>query len=221
MPPAMCPVVIYVVIPSSAASLDSTAMRQVLSTIKRADKLPSQFLFHLVPESMMLGPADDRSLGRYRLSALVRDVYDRILQPSPVSMGRRLVTALPSYKFVTPAFILSRPTMPRVKFVREANPTVVDVMDRSTLLHVGYALVGNGKWIIAVCVDEYGEAHDVGVWHSQAENSETHLVMQVWSFALQFSRQANIEWRIAITKLGCMGEEETNGEPYSLVFLGL
>jgi mediator of RNA polymerase II transcription subunit 13, fungi type len=109
------------------------------------------------------------------------------------------------------AFTLARPVYNRVKLLWQAPARSLDVVDRHTLLHVAYQTTACGKWILAACIDERGEAHDIGVWLTQSESNETYVVDQVWSFAMQFARRANIEWRIAIAKLGSMKGTELNG----------
>lgn len=76
-----------------------------------------------------------------------------------------------------------------------------------------------GKWIIAACVDQRAEAHDFGIWPTQSEAFETHVITQVWNFALQFARKANVEWRIVFAKLGSIGESELHGGAVSFIQL--
>jgi hypothetical protein len=113
----------------------------------------------------------------------------------------------------------------KVSFVRAAH-TSLDVMDRYTLLHVGYRLTACGRWIIACCVDQRGEAYDLGVWLTQSPASaeqegdaevlsdEEYAVKRVWDFAMQFAKKANLEWRVVFTRLDVMTESELNGMFY-------
>lgn len=78
-------------------------------------------------------------------------------------------------------------------------------------MHLGYRISSCGKWIFAACVDERGEAHDLGVWLAQKENLEAHLVLQLWAFAMGFAKKASVEWRIVISKLGSMSAYELDG----------
>jgi len=90
-------------------------------------------------------------------------------------------------------------------------------------MHVGYQLSVCGKWLVAACIDQRGEAHDVGTWltHSSEDSQEielseeAYMVKKVWEFALSFANKANVEWRIAVAKYGTMGETELDGE-YSI-----
>jgi len=121
-----------------------------------------------------------------------------------------------------PSFTLARPLYSKVSFVRAAH-TSLDVMDRYTLLHVGYHLTACGRWIIACCVDQRGEAYDLGVWLTQSPaaadqegdaevlSDEEYAVKRVWDFAMQFAKKTDVEWRVVFTRLGVMTESELNG----------
>ena len=120
-----------------------------------------------------------------------------------------------------PSFTLARPLYNKVSYVRAAH-TSLDVMDRYTLLHVGYHLTTCGKWILASCVDQRGEAHDLGVWLTQSPgdhegdaevlSDEEFAVKRVWDFAMQFAKKTDVEWRVVFTRLGVMPESELNGK---------
>ena len=94
-------------------------------------------------------------------------------------------------------------------------------MDRHTFVHIGYQVSPCGKWILAACVDQRGEAHELGVWltqtpgeggESEAEVSkEMFLVKKVWEFGVQFAKRANVEWRMVFSKLGAIVENEIEG----------
>lgn len=97
------------------------------------------------------------------------------------------------------------------------------------MLHVGYTVSPCGKWIIAACVDERGEAHDLGVWLTQTsgttaggegENAtegdgieeDVYVVRKVWEFAMLRAKRANVEWRIIIARLGAVNATELDGK---------
>lgn len=83
------------------------------------------------------------------------------------------------------------------------------------LLHVGYQVSVCGRWILGACVDAEGEAHDLKAWLTPDEGMEDFMVSQIWSFANEFAKRANIEWRIVISKLGLVTHSELNGAPIS------
>lgn len=213
-------VVIYIVTPPAIMSLASPALRQVFSAIKRATKslTDRQLIFQLVPEQHVFAPIQNPSLRHSGLEPLVCSVYDRILQPVDRLMARTFFDHPPELRsyFEEPAFTLARPLHSKIKLLRQAPPGSLDVLDRYTLLHVGYALSACGKWLFAACIDERGEAHDTGVWLAKNEGAGSYgveeVVLQVWSFMVQFAKRGNVEWRIAIAKLGLMGEHELDGE---------
>lgn len=116
------------------------------------------------------------------------------------------------------AFTLARPLHHKVSFVR-ASHARLDVMDRHTFLHVGYGLSPCGKWILAACVDQRGEAHELGVWLTQSPGEdgepeisrETYMIKKVWNFAIAFSKKANVEWRLVFARVGHISNGELNG----------
>lgn len=196
-------------------SLASPLLRQVFSAIKRALKTYSavQVLFHLVPEYLVLGSIEHPAAFMSDIQRVCCSVYHRVLLPVDRQMSRRFFEhgePIRSY-FEEPAFTLARPAPSRVKFNRQPGIRALDVIDRHTLLHVGYQVSPCGKWLLAACIDQRGEAHDLGVWLTQGDSNEVFAVNQVWNFAVQFARKANVEWRIAFAKLGPMSSSELDG----------
>jgi mediator of RNA polymerase II transcription subunit 13 len=192
----------------------------MLSAVKRTIKTctEGQILFQFVPEQLVIGSFSSIGARESDLETLCFSVYNRILQPVDRLMSRQLFEHEVRSYFQEPAFTLARPVHNKVKLVWQAPAGSLDVMDRHTLLHVGYQMTPCGKWILAACVDQRGEAHDLGVWLTQSEANETYVVTQVWIFALQFARKANLEWRIVIAKLGSMGASELDGVSFSSPF---
>jgi Mediator complex subunit 13 C-terminal. len=202
-------------------TLASPLLRQIFSAVRKALKAhpETQILFHFVPEQHIVGSTENPSALYPSVEILCHSVYDRILQPVDRLMSRQLTEheRIRNY-FQEPAFTLARPVYNKVSYVR-APRSSLDVMDRHTFLHVGYQISPCGKWILAACVDERGEAHDLGVWLTQtpgdageeAKCAELYMVDKLWQFAVQFARKSNVEWRIAFAKLGAMGETELLG----------
>ncbi|EIN10144.1 hypothetical protein PUNSTDRAFT_142256 [Punctularia strigosozonata HHB-11173 SS5] len=205
-------VVFYVAVPPAYHSLDLPVLRHIFSAMKRAARADGRVLFQLVPEHAIFDALDHHAAKRLHLDALVHSVYDRIQTPVQRTMARAIFkTRDPSWIEIPiedPAFALARPRNEVVKFVRDAPPRSLDVLDRHTFLHVGYRLSACGRWLLAACVDQRGEAHDVGVWLTPGDNVETQIVSQLWSFAVEFGRRANVEWRLVFCKLGPLGAPE-------------
>jgi mediator of RNA polymerase II transcription subunit 13, fungi type len=205
-------------------TLASPVLRQVFSAVKKALKTHSeaQILFQFVPEQLILSYMGNPSANFSDLEAFCASLYDRILLPVNRQMSRRLFEHSESVcrYFQEPAFTLARPMHTKVSFIR-APRAPLDVMDRYTFVHIGYQVSPCGKWILAACVDQRGEAHDLGVWLTQTPgeggesevevSKETFLVKKVWEFAIQFAKRANAEWRLVLSKLGAMGEIEVEG----------
>ena len=226
-------------------SLSSPVLRQILSVSKKvlASYHTNQFYLQFVPQQHLFLGHDRLSAYDSALDQLCSSVYNRILVPVDRITSRRLRPHPSDEKdtrryFMGPSFTLARPLYNKVSYVRAAH-TSLDVMDRYTLLHVGYHLTACGKWILASCVDERGEAHDLGVWLTQSPadhegdaemlSDEEYAVKRVWDFAMQFAKKTDVEWRVVFTRLGVMTESELNGMSgfylcffvFSLIFLSL
>ncbi|KAH9950139.1 mediator complex subunit 13 C-terminal-domain-containing protein [Amylocystis lapponica] len=212
-------VVFYIVSPDSIITFASPVLRQLFSAVKRVVKTHPdlQILYHFVPESLTTGNSTDPRSHYAGLDTLVENVYDRVLQPVERSMSRRFPgqEARTLAHFQAPAFTLahvlpspSHGQASRVTFVLEPHASTLDVIDRHTLLHVGYQVTSCGRWLVAACIDARGEAHDLGTWITPGESLETFVVTKVWDFVRAFASRANVEWRVVIAKLGSMGGSE-------------
>jgi mediator of RNA polymerase II transcription subunit 13 len=87
------------------------------------------------------------------------------------------------------------------------------------LLHFAYQPSECGRWLVATCTDQAGHASDVKVW-VLAENGEeedpirartSEIVQYIWEFIIGFARKADIEWRVIVTRIGCLEEAELQG----------
>ncbi|KAA1465922.1 hypothetical protein DENSPDRAFT_862140 [Dentipellis sp. KUC8613] len=202
--------VFYIATPAALISLTSTSLRQVFSAVKRAQKTyaAAQILFQFLPAHLVYSTQYPPVNGCQLL--YLSCVYDRILRPVDRVMSRRFFEHGERIRafFQEPAFTIARPAHTKVHMINEAPARTLDVVDRYMLLHVGYRISSCGRWIFAACIDQRGEAHDLGVWLSSSESPETHLVQQLWTFAVNFAKKASVEWRIAFAKLGSMGPTE-------------
>ncbi|EPQ59740.1 hypothetical protein GLOTRDRAFT_119718 [Gloeophyllum trabeum ATCC 11539] len=204
-------IVFYVVTPASIMALSSPVLRQIFSATKRTLKshTEKQILFHLVPEHLVFASAYATSRDS-PTDILVHSVYDRILRPVDRYTARPQVEQLePRRAYVQePAFVAARALHNSALFLREGHLRTLDVADRHTLLHVGYRISECGKWLLATCVDQRGEGYDVGVWLYPEDRKEEQVVDRVWGFACQMARRASVDWRVVVTKLGFMAEDE-------------
>ncbi|KAL0065990.1 hypothetical protein AAF712_006979 [Marasmius tenuissimus] len=224
LPPGQTSFVFFVIVPTIAMTLSSPTLRQVLPAVKKAIKTYSeaQILFQFIPEEVLIGNMDPSSPDDMGTSRLCSSMYNRILRPVERVMSRRFFEhgmRVRNY-FQEPAVTLSRPARDaRVTYINNAH-TSLGVIDRHTLLHIGYQVSHCKRWLLAACVDQRGEAHDVGVWLLQSPESErddssseeTDVVSKVWEFAAQFADKADVEWRIVIAKLGLLDAAELDGE---------
>jgi mediator of RNA polymerase II transcription subunit 13 len=131
------------------------------------------------------------------------------------SIGSRPSKSLYSLRirdfFLESAFSLARPIHTKVQFVRQFLALSLDIVDRYTLLHVGHQLSRCGKWLLACCVDQRGEAHDVTIWLLPSDLPEMFIAQHLWTFAVNVAKWASVEWRIVIAELGPMDGRELEG----------
>jgi mediator of RNA polymerase II transcription subunit 13, fungi type len=207
-------------------TLASPVLRHIFSAVKKVIKTYSeaQILFQFVPEQLILSYMGNPSSNFSDLEAFCASLYDRILLPVDRHMSRQLFGYGESVRryLQEPSLTLARPIHTKVSFIRSPHAPL-DVMDRHMFVHIGYQVSLCGKWILAACVDQRGEAHDLGVWLTQTpgEGGESEvevevskdlfLVKKVWEFAVQFMKRANVEWRLVLSKLGAMRESELEG----------
>lgn len=211
LPATMDAFVIYIALPNSALSLACPLFRQLLSTIKRLQRCrpDNPVLFHLIPELFITAHYSHHKV--VNLDTFCFSLYHRLALPVEDAISRKIAetdeTPTPQTRFQEPPFIISRPQTSTVRFSHAGSPFSLDVFDRHTFLHVGYRFSSCGKWLLASCTDQRGESHDVGCWLTQ-EEAESSATVQIWNFATQFARKANVEWRFVITKLGVMSASE-------------
>jgi mediator of RNA polymerase II transcription subunit 13 len=215
-------IVFYIAIPDSAFGLNSPLLREIFSFVKQTEAKRSEapILFQFVPEHLIVS-SESPSSEASEIDALCYATYRRMLKPVERSVTRVFFDEsieTVAY-FQEQPFVLARPSS-TVHFTQSTPARSLDVLDRHTLLHVGYRFSACGKWLLAACVDQRGESYDLGTWLIQ-DDIETSAVVQVWNFALQFAKKANVEWRIIIAKLGPMTANELEGWYYRAIVLHL
>ncbi|KAG1767693.1 mediator complex subunit 13 C-terminal-domain-containing protein [Suillus placidus] len=203
--------VFYIAIPDPVIGLTSPLLREIFSFVKQtqAKRSEAPILFQFVPEHL-ISSSESPSGEDSEIDALCYATYRRMLKPVERSMSRGFSDKSETVAyFQEQPFVLARPSG-TVHFAQTTPARSLDVVDRHMLLHVGYRFSACGKWLFAACVDQRGETYDLGTWLIQDE-IETSAVVQVWNFALQFAKRANVEWRIVIAKLGSMTVSELEG----------
>lgn len=221
---------LFLVLPFTVMSLSSPVFRQVISAIRRiAPNFGSHRLFfQFIPEQHLFSSLEKSSGYESALDQLTFSIYDRVMIPVDRLRSRRVdapTTESVSIRryFLAPSFTLARPLHNTVTYVRSVHASL-DVLDRYTLLHVGYHLTACGRWIVAACVDQRGEAYETNVWLAQPPEGEgdgdgapalapeEYAARRVWEFGTQFAKKTNVEWRIVFARLGVMSEKELLGE---------
>ncbi|KAF8508668.1 mediator complex subunit 13 C-terminal-domain-containing protein [Hysterangium stoloniferum] len=215
-------VVIYIITPPSlCSSLESSALRSIIKSQKCVSKLGGQhdfdqdrILVHFVPDYCVADPYTYPATRHVGLECFVNSIYDRLLRVTRRQTSRQFGEYSPAFenRFQVPAFVLARKASLQTHLQWDERPSL-NVLDRHTFLHVGYCLSRCKRWLLAACIDERGEAHDVGVWSVPNHNDShpmnvTWMVSNIWIFVKLFSQQADTEWRIVISKLGEIGEIE-------------
>ncbi|KAG6845845.1 hypothetical protein H0H87_002536 [Tephrocybe sp. NHM501043] len=242
LPDTQSSLIFFIVTPLATMTLSSPTLRHIFSALSKALKTYSeaQLHFQLVPEHLIHSSSLSSLPAPSFLSSttfssdpttptqdLTLSLYNRLLVPVDRTMSRRFFehgVRVRRY-FQEPAFTIARPLYSKATFVR-ASHVSLDVMDRGTFVHVGYGYSSCGRWILAACVDERGEAHELGVWavqgvddeDDQNENEdededgesegELGAVKKVWEFAMSFVEKASVEWRVVFSKMGPIGEME-------------
>ena len=210
--------VFYIAMPSSTISISCQTLRQVFSAVKRAQRTRTQeqILFQFIPAQLVYS-LKSFSAGHGGAFAFACSIYNRVLSTVDRVMSQQIVgNSLRTRDFFQePAFSLARPLHNKVHFVRQFPVLSLDVVDRHTLLHVGYCLSRCGKWVFACCVDQRGEAHDLAVRLLPNESPEAFIAQHLWTFVVGVAKRASIEWRIVIAKLGSMDTRELEGLPSS------
>jgi mediator of RNA polymerase II transcription subunit 13 len=224
------PIILFLVVPITLMTLSSTIFRRILSSMQKSLRAHpySQIIVQLVPEHVINYMENDPA-STDQLESFCINLYNRILVSVEQPLARRFspdntpitVKAL----LQKPVFTLARPTYNTVTYTRTAFSSL-DVMDRYTLLHVGYRLSACGKWVMAACVDQRGEAWEQAVWLLNQDvdgegngssapiggsSEEMFVVKKIWDFVAGFAVRADVEWRIVISKLGIMEEAEFTG----------
>lgn len=209
--------VFYIIAPMHIINLTSPTLRHIFSAIRKAKKSSpdASICFHLVPEPLVSGNLDNSAMRHVGLEMLAEAVYDRIPTLTQRMMSRKLGAdvAREHALFQEPAFALARPLSRKPTYRLEAHPSTLDVMDRSSILHVGYRFSPCGKWLLVACIDQRGEMHELKAWLLPGDGVETFAVSNVWAFAVNIAAKANVEWRIVIAKLGHIEETEIDGTP--------
>lgn len=215
LPPTSSSVVIYIVTPDHILHLTSPILRQVLSAIKRINKTrqsSAPILFQFVPERLLTLASKLSSSACSSLELFVDSVYDRILCPVMRHVSRRFPSTEDALAYLQyPTFVLARPSHIEIKFSREESTDVLDVANRCCMLHVGYQVIQQGKWLLATCTDQWGEAHDLKAWLIPEEDVDSFVVNSVWSFAMTFASKASMEWHVVVSKRGPINAQEMDG----------
>ncbi|KAJ4471962.1 mediator complex subunit 13 C-terminal-domain-containing protein [Lentinula aciculospora] len=220
--------VFFILMPLSVMTFASETLCNVASAVDKTLNTYSeiQLLFQFIPEPHILNAAVHPSSPHdFRSECLLRSVYDRISTLSYRAMSRSFFEYGQKKKkyLEVPAFTLARPLSENKVSYSCSNTSALDVLDRHTFLHVGYGISSCGRWILASCIDQRGEAHAMGVWSTQSYidrdmkdddvdaaimSDEMYMVNKVWDFAMQFAEKARVEWRIVFAKSGNMGVVE-------------
>jgi mediator of RNA polymerase II transcription subunit 13, fungi type len=209
-------IVVFIAIPVSMMSLSSPILRHIISAVMRAQTVyaNSSILFQFIPEVQVFGSMRVPAYSDKDVETLCYTIYDRLLTEIDREMSRSFFRKgqLIRRSFYEPVFTLSR-NHSTFKFSTAPHASI-DVVDRHTLLHVGYTISSCGRWLLAACSDARGENYNLGTWllMDESENKDKVIADKVWTFALEFARLAAVEWRVVICKLGTITVSEREGK---------
>lgn len=201
--------------PAACLTESSNTLRQVLLTLRRASRarVLGPLVSHLIPEYLVLSHAPNSLTSQALSEQTCRSVYDRISQSVNRCMSRRLFEfGVPLQKRFNDFFVTIARTMPaKTCFVYDTPILSLDVVDRHTMLHIGYRFSTSGKWLLVMCVDERGETQHHEIWAVQPDQLLSQTVEQIWTFAMGIAKGAHVEWRFVFAKLGFMSPTELDG----------
>ncbi|CDZ98548.1 Mediator complex, subunit Med13 [Phaffia rhodozyma] len=211
------PHVIFYLISPRHLSSTSFSLRDVhsqlsiaLSTLQSPSSI-NRFLTHVIPTSLVLDEPN-QAQDQLSLSAVCLSVYDRLQRNVDRLVPRQLFEVrniTKSFRF--PAFYISKPRPPNVEFSLSWPSPSLNVSNKHMFLHLAYGFSPNRDWLVACAVDERGQAHELKIWKLGREPfSFDWAILMLWSFFIKFSEQADVAWRMVISKLGLMEPSEIN-----------
>jgi mediator of RNA polymerase II transcription subunit 13, fungi type len=211
-------IVLYCIAPPNFNGVKSKAYQQ-LAALFTKEPIDERVLLHFVPYHTVFDLPQFAEFRHGGLETIANSVYNRLLRPVERVIHRgELPNVSPIQTWVqAPAFTVSRPLAPSFKYVLDWPVQAIVVMDRHSLLHVGYRLSTSREWLLASCIDQRGEAYELQVWMlSQIEGGEDmsmelKIACQLFRFATNFARRAKVEWKVVISKMGRMTISEVEG----------
>lgn len=213
------PLVVYIIIPNTFANLSHPAAAnifQVISDISSSFGPSSgRVHFHLVPEVFI---SHSQSLAHnqlFSLERLVLAVYDAIPRFSDRQHSRLSAHRKPARERMSAhAFALAYESTPKVFYVEQWPAPPSNILDRYTILHIGYGVSKDGNWVVASAISQHGDEQENQIWEGEGvvySDPAQAIVRRVFDFAMRFSRRADVEWRVVISRLGPMPEAELAG----------
>ncbi|KZT40690.1 hypothetical protein SISSUDRAFT_1118100 [Sistotremastrum suecicum HHB10207 ss-3] len=179
-----------------------TCCKRILDLKLKRQNSKHRFLVHLVPQFLTREGSRAPSSPRHSLDSLTLVLYDRLLRSvERLNACRFHPPAAETVDFFqVPAFTIAR-GIPNINLTAEYPTSTLDVTEHHLLLHIAYKVSHCGRWLVAVCMDQYGEAHDTRVWLGGAGNPDEEV-------GTPDSHGESVEWRIVFTKLGSLSSEE-------------
>jgi mediator of RNA polymerase II transcription subunit 13, fungi type len=189
----------------------STPVAQQVFTAVNELLTQSHITVHLVPDVLVY---HSEALARHPVvgaDRIVLNVYDRLGRRVEREHARLSTSHQSQLVVHAHAFTLARSRPLKILYQDQWPPLSQMPFDRHTFLHVAYGWSKDREWIVASLVTERGDNQDRFVGSGGEDLSSNDLVYLVWSFMEQFAKKAGVEWRIVISKLGLICEEELEG----------
>ncbi|KAI8982452.1 mediator complex subunit 13 C-terminal-domain-containing protein [Mycotypha africana] len=110
----------------------------------------------------------------------------------------------------TPPFILSKPNPTLIKYkIKNAVTAFPTILENNAVLHIGYTLSFDKRWMIIVWTDNSGEMIEFMILDKKERNlSLLALFEDAWARTAQIAQRTGFSWTFVIVKMGLMFEEE-------------
>lgn len=119
-------------------------------------------------------------------------------------------------------FVLDTPIMPVIETTDNGVDKVIPANRSTLVLHCGYCLSRDQRWLLTVCTDGTGEVIETNAisvvpplrsdGRPRKTPTRTKALRKVWEFCLGVIAPSLSSWRLVICKMGRMGQGEIRGE---------
>lgn len=149
---------------------------------------------------------------QYKMVRFSLNVYDKCL-PSGDHANSPL-TPLPPHIYCQrrcPAFTLARTPPPRINFKLTSKPSPA-LLAEDSFIHIAYSLSDDDRWLVAAWSDQWGEISKVETFCLMKAGAPPKTFEaacgEIWEKTLAILACTPVQWRVALARIGSMGQEE-------------